>query len=142
VVNRDVIPSPGSRNVTRRSVLRGLVLGAFVATTRASTVEAGVRRIDRIPAPDAPGVQVEIPAICLDDELRVPDLIRVPVGAAVCWANRGSGWVGIAALDGSFESGPIEPGETFTHTFTRIGTVTYVCEHHPIRNLTGRIEVN
>ncbi len=36
----------------------------------------------------------------------------------------------VTADDGSFSSGDLSKGDTFTHTFETAGTVTYHCELH------------
>jgi len=41
--------------------------------------------------------------------------------------------------DGRFDSGFLEPGDTFTFTFTEAGTYPYFCLPHPF--MTGTITV-
>ena len=46
----------------------------------------------------------------------------------------------VTASDGSFNSGTLKPGGSFTFTFTKAGTYSYVCSIHP-EQMTGKIEV-
>jgi plastocyanin len=46
----------------------------------------------------------------------------------------------IVADDGSYNSGPLAPGATFTHAFTAAGSYPYHCSIHP--NMRGTITVN
>lgn len=66
--------------------------------------------------------------------------LEVEVGTAVTWTNNdevahtvtsgeSDGTAGEA--DGTFDSGFIEPGETFSYTFDEPGTFTYFCTPHP-----------
>ena len=62
-----------------------------------------------------------------------PDPITVVVGVnnTVSWANNDSSPHTITADDGSFGSGNIAPGSSFTYTFTTAGTYKYHCLYHP-----------
>lgn len=74
------------------------------------------------------------------DHRKVPPEISVAVGTTVAWNNRGAEWIRVAALDGGFDPGRIEPGSTFVHRFTRPGAWHYICENHAIAGTTGRID--
>ncbi len=139
-----LLPAPALRSLSRRSFLRGLAAIPVVAAAArpASGQAAGISvATEPLAAQPAPGVELPSPEIVIADDRRLPDTVCVPVGATVTWLNAGSAWVGIAALDGRFDSGQVDPGETFAHTFTRRGCVTYVCKNHPIRDMTGRISI-
>jgi FtsP/CotA-like multicopper oxidase with cupredoxin domain/plastocyanin len=88
------------------------------------------------PAED--GRQVEIALV--DDRIDPPE-VRVAHGTTVVWTNRGSDWHSVAAFDGSFQADRIAPGETFTHRFGQPGTYQYICKHHALQGMTGRIDV-
>ncbi len=73
-----------------------------------------------------------------------PDPVRVPLGATVRWENRDavphtstSGPPG--APDGRWESGFLNQGDSFSQTFTSVGTFAYFCRVHP--NMTGTVIV-
>jgi plastocyanin len=61
---------------------------------------------------------------------RPADLV-VDAGTTVVWRNTGSMTHTITANDGTFDSGPLAPGATWTHSFDRPGVVAYHCTPHP-----------
>jgi plastocyanin len=63
--------------------------------------------------------------------------ISVPVGTTVVWTNTASGSHTVTADDGSFSSGTLGPGGTFSFTFTAAGTFPYYCGFHGGPNGAG-----
>ena len=57
--------------------------------------------------------------------------ITVSVGTTVEWTNGDPLPHTVTANDRSFNSGLIQPGKTFRHTFTKAGTFNYYCVPHP-----------
>jgi plastocyanin len=53
----------------------------------------------------------------------------------VTWTNNDSIGHTVTADDGSFNS-PVDPGKTFSFTFTKAGTYTYHCSIHPTMKAT------
>ncbi|MDG7000536.1 MAG: cupredoxin domain-containing protein, partial [Nitrososphaerota archaeon] len=49
----------------------------------------------------------------------------------VTWINNDIAPHTVTADDGSFNSGNLNAGETWTHVFTTPGTYTYHCNYHP-----------
>jgi plastocyanin len=70
-----------------------------------------------------------------------PQSIKVVIGvnATVTWASRSIAYDTVTDRGGSFSSGPIAPGGTFTHTFTTPGVYSYYCQYHPW--MTGTVTV-
>ena len=60
-----------------------------------------------------------------------PKRIEISVGGSVAWTNNDQLVHTITADDGSWDSGPIEPGKTWTHTFTQPGEYSFHCTPHP-----------
>jgi plastocyanin len=62
-----------------------------------------------------------------------PDNITVVIGVnnTVIWTNNDNEPHTVTASNGSFDSGNMNPGTTFTYTFTTPGTYTYICTYHP-----------
>jgi nitrite reductase (NO-forming) len=69
-----------------------------------------------------------------------PKIITVTAGTTVTWQNNdvvvhtatsgaSSGQAGTP--NGTFDSGDVQPGRTFEHTFTDAGTFDYFCKPHP-----------
>ncbi len=70
-----------------------------------------------------------------------PDPIMVMVGTngTVTWMNDDNAPHTVTADDGSFASGNIAPGASFSYTFTASGTYKYHCVYHPW--MTGTVVV-
>ncbi len=56
--------------------------------------------------------------------------IEVTVGTTVEWTNRDPLAHTVTAVNRSFNSGLIQPGRTFRHTFTKAGTFNFFCIPH------------
>jgi plastocyanin len=71
-----------------------------------------------------------------------PNTITVTVNGnnTVTWVNNDNSPHTVTADDGSFTSGNIAPGSSFSYTFTRSGTYKYHCVYHPW--MTGVVIVN
>jgi plastocyanin len=91
--------------------------------------------------PIAQTIGSDVLVIEMVDDRFEPVSFSVPVRTTVEWVNRGRNWHSVAAFDGSFESGRIEPGQTFTHTFSQLGEFRYICKHHGMQGMLGTITV-
>ncbi len=60
-----------------------------------------------------------------------PATLTVAVGDTVTWTNEDSATHTVTADDGSFDSGDLAQGDTFTQTFDTAGTYAYHCAMHP-----------
>jgi nitrite reductase (NO-forming) len=61
-----------------------------------------------------------------------PNVLMVPLGATVTWTNNDPGMVhSVTAVDGSFDSGMLSEGQTFSFTFDQPGDFDYFCVPHP-----------
>jgi glucose dehydrogenase/plastocyanin len=60
-----------------------------------------------------------------------PARAKVTVGAKVTFTNTGKETHSANALDGTWTTGPIEPGKSATVTFNKPGTYAYSCSEHP-----------
>jgi plastocyanin len=78
-------------------------------------------------------------AVSIVDFAFEPAAVEIPVGATVTWTNNGAAPHTATASDGTFDSGQLAPGATFSHTFTAAGTFPYVCQIHP--EMTGTVTV-
>jgi plastocyanin len=74
-----------------------------------------------------------------------PDQVTVVIGVnnTVTWVSRSLSYDTVTGVNGTFDSGSIAPGQTFSHTFTSPGTFSYLCVYHPwmagsVRVLPGR----
>jgi plastocyanin len=68
-----------------------------------------------------------------------PKTITIRVGSSVKWVDNTDSPHTSHADSGTWNSGNIAVGGTFSFTFTRAGTYTYHCDYHPY--MTGTIIV-
>jgi plastocyanin len=82
--------------------------------------------------PDVPGVPGtgEEFTISMSAMAFSPQELTVPAGSTVVWSNTDTMAHTVTADDGSFDSGILEPGETFNRTFNEPGEYQYYCELH------------
>jgi len=69
-----------------------------------------------------------------------PDTLDIPVGTTVVWRNDDSVVHTVTANDESFNSGTMNGGAEFSHTFNGEGVFEYHCIPHPF--MTGKITVS
>ncbi len=68
-----------------------------------------------------------------------PSTLTVKVGTNVIWINEDSVTHQVREDSGFFESSLLNNGQSFTFTFTIIGTYNYTCTIHP--SMTGKVIV-
>jgi plastocyanin len=62
---------------------------------------------------------------------------HVPAGGSVLWANTSTLAHTVTADDGTFDSGSLDPGATFSMTFDTPGSYQYYCQPHGSAGLHG-----
>lgn len=60
-----------------------------------------------------------------------PESLTVQVGDTVTWTNTGQAPHTVTADNGAFDSGIINPNDSWTYTASTPGTFTYLCTLHP-----------
>ena len=68
-----------------------------------------------------------------------PATLTIVAGESVTWTNADQVVHTATSGSGAFDSGDLDPGESFTFTFTTPGTYDYICTPHP--SMIGRIVV-
>jgi nitrite reductase (NO-forming) len=69
-----------------------------------------------------------------------PNVLMVPLGATVTWTNNDPGMTHtVTAADGSFDSGMLAAGQSWSYTFDQPGDFDYICTPHPW--MKGRVSV-
>jgi plastocyanin len=68
-----------------------------------------------------------------------PGSPRVAPGTWVTWSNNGYDAHSVTAVDGSFDSGPLNPSEGYSMYFDQDGTYEYLCSLHTW--MTARVVV-
>lgn len=110
-----------------------LLLGAGCSTTPpapAPQASAPVGQTNVLPSAASAPAKSQVAATIANFSFQ-PSSSAVAVGGTVTWTNNDSMPHTVTADDGSFNSGPISPGTTFSHTFSTPGTVSYHCSFHP-----------
>jgi plastocyanin len=154
---------PGGRRaydlpVNVRAVASLVVLAGLLAAP-AAIARSGLD--SAVPAPEAPApAAVSGSAIVLDtaaapratasrmtnvtigDYFYDPDQITISPGATVLWTNEGTAKEGHTVTDknGSFDSGILKNGDTYSHTFDTAGTFNLFCSVHPKMKQTVLVE--
>jgi plastocyanin len=69
-----------------------------------------------------------------------PGSTTVKAGTTVTWKNNDNMAHTVTADDASFDSGALNTGQTFSHTFNSAGTIKYHCTYHS--TMTASVVVN
>lgn len=77
--------------------------------------------------------------VTIKDNVFQPAAVSVGVNETVTWSNLGARNHTVTADDGSFDSGPLEPGDAFATVFPTAGSFPYHCAIHP--TMRGTITV-
>ena len=78
-------------------------------------------------------------AVNISDFAFAPNVLEVTAGTTVTWTNNDGANHTVTADDGSFDSGSIGSGGTFSVTFDTPGTYAYHCNIHG--NMTATVVV-
>jgi plastocyanin len=68
-----------------------------------------------------------------------PTNITIHPGDKIVWKNKDDVAHTVTALNGSFDSGALDPGTKFQFVFGKIGNTSYRCSVHP--EMTGSVKV-
>jgi plastocyanin len=85
--------------------------------------------------------QGNVVSVSIVDFAFTPKTITVPVGTTVRWTNNGNAPHTVTSTSSpkAFDSGTLNSGDTFQHTFTTAGQFPYRCNIHP--SMTGTVIV-
>ncbi|HEX8720737.1 MAG TPA: plastocyanin/azurin family copper-binding protein [Pyrinomonadaceae bacterium] len=75
----------------------------------------------------------------MGDDVFQPALVTVPAGTKVTWVNKGHKAHTVVSNDKLFDSGLVNVGAEFSHTFAAPGTYSYHCAPHA--KMVGQIVV-
>lgn len=81
------------------------------------------------------------PMIQLGEHFYTPAQLTIGVGSTVTWRNVGQQTHDVNAYDGSFRSGSLGTGQTFSYTFTKPGRFRYYCSPHEGDGMIGEVVV-
>jgi plastocyanin len=74
--------------------------------------------------------QAQQASVQIKDFEFAPSKVTIKVGGTVTWTNEGASAHTVTADDGSFDSGQLQKGKTFSRTFDSTGTFSYHCSIH------------
>ena len=87
-----------------------------------------------------PGAAGQETSVTIKDFEFTPATVTIKVGGTVTWTNNGPTTHSVTADDGSFDSGNLSQGKTFSHTFQTAGTFSYHCSPHPFMKANVVVE--
>ena len=60
------------------------------------------------------------------------NVLTIPVGTTITWSNNDPGMIHtVTSVDGVFDSGFLNEGDTWSYTFEEPGEFEYLCTPHP-----------
>lgn len=83
------------------------------------------------PKPAVPKPVAKVRKTIIRNITYVQPKIAIAVGTTIEWTNNDPLPHSVTAVDRSFNSGLIQPGRTYRHTFTKAGTFNFYCMPHP-----------
>ncbi|HLJ07071.1 MAG TPA: plastocyanin/azurin family copper-binding protein [Acidimicrobiia bacterium] len=81
-------------------------------------------------APSLPAARAAGTTVAIEQRAFNPSPVSVHVGDTVTWRNTSDDDHNVRG--GPVDSPVLHPGNTFSFTFTKAGTVDYVCDLHPM----------
>ena len=127
VASPDTVPAPVAARVPRMASPDSAVPPVAISPPR-TTPRVVPSPATALPPGRPAGVTVRT---ALKNTTFVRSRIEIAVGTTVEWKNNDPLIHTVTAVDKSFDSGLIRPGNTYRHTFTRAGTYNIVCLPHP-----------
>ncbi len=121
-MRRDQAMPTGSAPRSRRGIRRAIAV---------TTLAIGLMALAAAPALAA--------SVGASDFKFTPKTITISVGETVTWTNNGPSAHTVTGA--SFDSGNLNPGDTFSHTFTSAGTFAYHCTYHQQLGMVGTVIV-
>jgi amicyanin len=81
--------------------------------------------------PGAPSAPTGARAVAIANMAFNPASMTIPLGATVTWTNTDPVAHTVTAVGGAFNSGHLNPGQSFSYRFDKAGTFDYQCTYHP-----------
>jgi plastocyanin len=108
------------------------------ATKQAGVHQQSVAGEDDAPAATTPPKVVAAAAsgVTIKDFQFGPKTVTINAGDTVTWTNQGPTGHSTTAKGGQWDSGVLDKGKSFSHTFSQAGTFQYFCKPHPFMTAT------
>jgi plastocyanin len=111
--------------------MKRLLLLAALLSLVAMLIFVSVAGAHKQPTNAAQAQKQATKKVSIQDFRFSPAKIAVKKGTKVTWVNRGNAAHTVTANNGAFDSGTLQPGESFSRTFRKAGKFNYHCEIHP-----------
>jgi LPXTG-motif cell wall-anchored protein len=86
----------------------------------------------------APALAASVSMVDFDFQ---PATVTISAGQSVTWSNNASDPHTSTSDTGAWDSGTVNPGGSFTHTFNSVGTFAYHCTFHQSLGMVGTVIV-
>ena len=116
-------------------VIAVLISGCTTTTT--------TRPAEPTPVTTTPAPVTTTPApvsVSIKSSTFTPDIVEISMGTTVTWTNDDGVRHTVTSISGAFDSGNIDPGQTYSYTFNQAGPFEYSCTNHP-RMAHGKVIV-
>jgi plastocyanin len=123
----------GMKKFTRGFILSAIAAGALVACVIKLAVADGYA------ASPSPAPAASPSLVTIKDFGFSPSTVKIHVGDTVRWKNNDSVSHTATSTSKGFDSGNLDNGQSFSFTFTKSGSYSYVCSYHP--SMTGIVIV-
>jgi plastocyanin len=122
-----------TNTATLQGVSRGIdqVRGGFEFTIPFTLSRYFGKRGEAAPSTAAPAGAQGATKAELHGMVFAPNRIEIAAGTTIVWTNNDPVVHTLTADDKSWDSGAIEPGQTWSHTFTQPGEFAFHCTPHP-----------
>lgn len=118
------------RKTAAWTAVAALVLSIGVATAAAE---------DRGDRDGTHGVRATTVTVKMRDDVFRPRTITIAKGTKVTWVNRGAVIHTATSTKGLWDSGNVDPGDSWSRVFKKVGTFRYVCLLH--LDMKGKVVV-
>jgi plastocyanin len=99
-----------------------LISGCTTTTTTRPAEPTPVTTATTMPAPVS---------VAIKSSTFTPDIVEISKGTTVVWTNDDGVSHTVTSISDAFDSGNIDPGQTYSYTFNQAGPFEYRCKNHP-----------
>lgn len=85
------------------------------------------------------GIQAEVLQATIENFAFAPAILKVKKGTTVTWTNKDSVGHTVTGENGGWGSALLAKGQSYSHTFSEVGSFPYYCRPHPW--MKGTVEV-
>jgi plastocyanin len=114
----------------KKTLFTGLLV--IVVLISGCTTTTTTRPAEPTPVTTAPTTTTPAPvSVAIKSSTFTPDIVEISKGTTVVWTNDDGVRHTVTSISGEFDSGNIDPGQTYSYTFNQAGPFEYSCRNHP-----------